>query len=182
MTGGERSRVLAVNSIDPVMSLLSAVGLAAARGSALLIDTGNHLARGGRTLADLADDGPRLDELSPGRSGVAVLGSGQLPASDIRVVAEHLATRWPGVVIRVWRLDWEGPTVPVVPLYPGVMAFEHAGAAVWQPLPSGPPARGPGPVLPRLPAALVRRVLRGGHPGNGRWVRAWQQAWELPWA
>jgi hypothetical protein len=174
--------VLAVSSADPVMSLLGAVGLAASRESTLLIDTGGHLAKGPRTLVDVAEDGPTLEEVSPGRSGVAVLGSGHLPAGDVRTLAQALATRWPGVVVRLWRLDWEGPSVPVVPLYPGVLDVGHVGAAVWQPLPAGPRPRGPGPVLPRLRPSLVRRVLRGGHPGRCAWVSAWREVWELPWA
>jgi hypothetical protein len=97
-------------------------------------------------------------------------------------MAQQLAAGWPAVVIRAIGDDWPGPVVPVHVLYPGWLAPTTRHAAVWQRLASGPPAPGPGPVLPRLGWRLARRVLGGGRPGEGRWVRAWRQVWDLPWA
>ncbi|MCI0677609.1 MAG: hypothetical protein L0Z63_01005 [Actinobacteria bacterium] len=182
MWGGETHRVLAVRSVDPLLSLLGSIGLVAARGTGLVVDTGGQLGRGRRSLADLASDGPRLDEVGPGRSGIAVLGSGHLPLVEVESVAGILATRWPGVVVRLCGDGWTGATVPVVPLYPGCLAPEEMGAAVWQRIAGGSQPPGPGPVLPDLRSSLVRRVLGGGHPGRGRWVRAWSRVWEMPWA
>ena len=74
-----RLGVIAVTSPDPVLSLLSALGLAQVAGSALVIDMCGDLAlASGRTLSDLAADGPSASELSPGRSGVALLSSGPI--------------------------------------------------------------------------------------------------------
>jgi hypothetical protein len=174
--------VLAVRSVDPVMSLLGPIGLAASLGTALVVDASAGARRGTRTLADIARDGPRLDELSPGRAGVAVIASGDLAAPEIEAVVGRLATRWPAVAVRIGGLEWDGPTVPLRPLYPGALAPEPAGAAVWQPVAGGSRPPGPGPVLPRLRPSLVRRVLAGAAPNNGRWVRSWRQVWELPWA
>ena len=62
-----RLGVLAVASPDPVLSLLSALGLAQVAGSALVIDMCGDLAlQSGRTLSDLAADGPSVSELGPG--------------------------------------------------------------------------------------------------------------------
>jgi hypothetical protein len=182
MTGRERSRVLAVRCADPILSVIAPVALGSTRGTALIIDLGDQMGMGPRTLADLARDGPRLDELSPGRSGVAVLRSGRLPPAEVAVMAQQLAVGWPAVVIRAISDDWPGPIVPVHVLYPGWLAPTTRQAAVWQRLASGPQAPGPGPVLPTLGSRLVRRVLGGGRPGEGRWVRAWRQVWDLPWA
>jgi hypothetical protein len=180
--GRERSRVLAVRCADPVLSVLAPVGLAATRGTALVVDLVGEMGSGGRTLADMAKDGPRLEELSPGRPGVALLGSGHLSLDDVVALVDDFATRWPAVVVRAGTSDWPGPTVPVWALYPGWLAPMTREPAVWQKLPAGPPPPGPGPVLPLLGSGVVRRVLSGGLPGHGRWVRAWRQVWELPWA
>jgi hypothetical protein len=183
MTGREGSRVLAIESVDPLLSLLGAVGLAASRGTALIVDAAGDLGRGRRTLADIAADGPRLVEVSPGRAGIATISAGPLPSDEMETIAQELARRWPALVVRLDGRHWDGPTVPLRPLYPGCLAPTVGGsAAVWQRLRSGSRPPGPGPILPELRPALVRRVLGGGHPGSGRWVKAWRLVWDLPWA
>ena len=178
-----RFGVLAVASPDPVLSLLSALGLAQVAGSALVIDMCLDLAlESDRTLSDLAADGPSLSELSPGRSGVALLTSGPIELEDASPLIDHLAQGWPAVVIRCPRGLWPGPTVPVRPLLPGLLRSIDDGPSVWQPMAAGSRPPGPGPVLPRLSGTLARRLLSGRSAGGARWVRAWERVWEMPWA
>lgn len=175
--------MLAVASSDPVLSVLGPIGLATAAGTALIVDLGDELLRPRtRNLADIAAEGARLSELAPGRRGVAMISSGGLSPDSVPELVARLALHWPAVVIRPGAWVWEGPTVPLIPLYPGWLAPSHIGAAVWQRVRGGisPPAAGP--VLPTPGAAMVRRMLAGGLPGRSRWVRAWGPVWELAWA
>ncbi|MDX1468933.1 MAG: hypothetical protein R3258_06290 [Acidimicrobiia bacterium] len=183
MDGVGRIRVLAVWSPDPVMSLLAPVGLASAAGTALVIDRVRRQPQGtGRTLFDVVNEGPRLDEISPGRPGVATIGAGSLGASETHEAAQTLASRWPAVVVRAPSDAWPGPIVPVHVLYGGaVLTWDH-GPAVWQPVDGAGRAPGPGPMLPRVAPRMVRHILRGWLPGPGRWTRAWRQVWGIPWA
>jgi len=172
-----------VRSVDPVLSVVAPLGLAASAGTALVVDLAGDLhVDGGRTLADIDIEGPRRDELSPGRSGVAVIGAGSIDVLRASELIAELGTRWPALVVRVNSGMWDGPIVPVVPLYPGWLASNTDAASVWQPIGVSrrPPA--PGPVLPVLRPSLVRRLLSGRLPGRSRWVRAWSRVWELPWA
>lgn len=175
--------VLGVESTDPVLSLLAALGLGQTAGTALVVDLCRDLLlRTGRTLADIAADGPSVSELSPGRTGIAVIESGPLHMSDCRAVIDAMAANWPAVVVRAPSGHWDGPTVPVRALLPGLL---HTGAttpAVWQPVVSGVRPSGPGPVLPKLRSSLVRRMLAGRAAGRARWVRAWEPIWGMPWA
>lgn len=175
--------MLAVASADPVMSLLGPIGLAASVGTALIVDLGSgSKTLQARTLADIAEDGPRLDELAPGRSGVAMISAGALSLESAAIWVERLAAHWPAIVIRPGPHAWPGPTVPLVPLYPGWLAPAPVGAAVWQPVPGGSRPSGSGPVLPALGAGLARRMLGGSLPVRSRWVRSWAVVWDLPWA
>ena len=183
MVGKGRFGILAVRSPDPVLSLLAPLGLAASAGTALLVDlVGGPPVDRGRTLADLAADGPRLAELSPGRSGVAVLAGGPITCQASVEPIEHLASRWPAIVVRVAGEEWPGPTVPARPLYPGWLAPTGADAAVWQPMGAGSRPPGPGPVLPRLRASTISQLLNGRLPRRSRWIGAWERVWGLPWA
>ncbi len=175
--------MLAVASADPVMSLLGPIGLAASVGTALIVDMGLglHLPRS-RTLADIAADGPRLEELAPGRTGVAFVSAGGLAPESVVGLVHRLARHWPAVVVRASPSGWDGPTAPLFPLYPGWLAPDHGGAAVWQRVPGGSSPPGPGPVLPSLRRAAAERMLAGGLPRLDRWVRAWREVWTLPWA
>ena len=178
-----RGSVLAVRSIDPVLSVAGPIGLAASVKTALVVDMAGGLSLGGhRTLADIAAEGPTLDELSPGRSGVAFIRGGPIPWAEATVILDELARRWPSIVVRAGDRDWDGPTVPVVPLYPGFLEAIDRSAAVWQPVGAATRPPGPGPVLPGLGPGLARKVLLGRLPGRSRWVNAWGQVWDLPWA
>jgi hypothetical protein len=173
--------VLAVSSPEPVLSLLSALGLAQVARSALVIDLCRDLALDGRTLSDLVSEGPSLSELRPGRAGVALLGSGPITADGARPLIDTLAEGWPAVVIRCHPGQWEGPMVPVRALLPGLLRSSEQDPAVWQPVGAGIRPPGPGPVLPRLRGSLVRRLLAGRAAGRARWVRAWERVWSMPW-
>jgi hypothetical protein len=178
-----RFGVLAVTSVDPVLSLVSALGLGQTAGSALVIDLCRDLSvRTARTLSDLVVEGPSLAELSPGRSGVALIGSGPITVEDTLPVIEALAVNWPAIVVRCQPGHWPGPSVPVRALLPGFLEPVEQSPAVWQPLASGARPPGPGPVLPRLRTTLVRRLLSGRAAGRSTWVRAWEPIWRMPWA
>lgn len=172
-----------MRSIDPVLSVVGPLGLAASSGTALVVDLGDGLhMRPGRTLADIDLEGPRLDELSPGRPGVAVIEAGAIDEARAVELIGILATRWPALVIRVNGSPWDGPTVPLVPLYPGWLSSTSQAAAVWQPVGASSKPSGPGPVLPELRRSLVRRLLGGQLPLRSRWIRSWSSVWEMPWA
>ena len=182
-SGPGRYGILGVESSDPVLSLLSALGLAQTVGTALVIDMRRDLlVHGDRTLADVAAEGPSIGELSPGRSGVALMSSGPLAPGECRSVIEALGLNWPAIVIRCDRGHWEGPTVPVRPLLHGLLRPVETSAAVWQPVSAGVRPSGPGPVLPRLGGSLTRHLLAGRVARRSRWVRAWGPVWGLPWA
>ncbi len=181
--GRERALVLAVAADDPVMSVLGPIGLASCVGTALIIDLGGRLGGpAGRTLADLAEDGPRRAEAMPVRKGIAVMSSGGLGVSDSHDLVMRLASGWPAVVVRLAGEPWPGAVVPVVPLFPGVLAPSFDRPSVWQRVRAGSVPPGPGPVLPRLGAGTARRALAGAVPLRGRWLRAWRPVWGLPWA
>ncbi len=181
--GRERSRVLAVRSVDPVMSVLGPVGLAASSGTALVVDFNDQMGRSSsRSLADLVTEGPRLAELSPGRKGVAILRAGGVGVAEAHPIVERLAVHWPAVVVREPVDGWPGPVVPVQLMYPGCLYPTSTEPSVWQSLGLGARPPGPGPILPPLNPAQVRRVLNGSLPTRGRWLTTWERVWELPWA
>ena len=183
MEGVGRRGALGVESPDPALSLFGALGLGAAAGTALVIDLTVGCPIGTvRTLADLVEDGPSLDELSPTRTGVALIAGGAIGVEEGLPVIERLAANWPAVVIRCDSGGWPGPTVPVRPLWPGLLAPTEPYPAVWQSLAGGIRPPGPGPVLPRLTARKARGLLAGRMPGRGRWLEVWKTVWRMPWA
>lgn len=183
MVGKGRHPILGVWSPDPVLSTVAPIGLAAAAGTALLVDLATTTQTTGRTLADLVSEGPRLAELSPGRPGVAFLAGGNVDLSVGIDMLQQLAGHWPAVVIRAPDANLAFVTVPVIPLFPGILApTPQVGHGVWQPVGGGAEPPGPGPVLPRLRAGVVRRMLSGHLPRRSRWMDAWRPVWEMPWA
>ncbi|MGD2103469.1 MAG: hypothetical protein PVG83_14650 [Acidimicrobiia bacterium] len=180
-----RHPVLGLTSDDPILSAVAPIGLAAAAGTALIVDLVADAPHtpSARTLRDVAADGPSLAELSPGRRGVALIRGGGLDHPEAVDVIETLTGRWPAVVVRTSPGSWPFPEVPVIPLFPGVItvapATRHAG--VWQPVRGGSEPPGPGPVLPLLRPWLVRRLLSARLPRRSAWVRAWSKVWEMPW-
>lgn len=181
--GMGRHSALAIRSADPLLSFAAAVGLAAARRTTLIVDTVVDERAEGRTLADVVEEGPTLAELSPGRTGVALVPAGALGPDQISAAINELARHWPAVVVRSSFKVASLPTVPVVPLYPvSAPLVSLPPVAVWQPIHSWSAPPGPGPVLPRLPGRHLRRILARTLPRKSRWMSAWEPIWEMPWA
>jgi hypothetical protein len=183
MVGKGRHQVLGLWSPDPVLSMVAPIGLAASVGTALVVDLASTGRQPGRSLADLVSEGPALAELSPGRSGIAYLPGGEVDLAVAISLTEQFLRHWPAVVIRVPSTGHPFATVPVIPLFPGRFSPVPVPArGVWQPVSGGAAPPGPGPVLPRLRAGLVRRLLAGQLPRHSRWMMAWRPVWEMPWA
>jgi hypothetical protein len=183
MEGVGRPGVLGVESADPVLSLFGALGLAAAAGTALVVDMSATLVTATtRTIADLLEDGPSLNELSPARSGVAVISAGPIASADASSMIARLAVNWPAVVVRCTAETWSGPKVPVRPLLPGLLAPTEMIPAVWQAVYGGVHPPGPGPVLPRLGPRAANNLMLGRLPRRGSWLRVWGKVWGMPWA
>lgn len=167
-----------------MLGALAPLGLGAAAGTALVVDldpTGPHYPGTG-SLADLVADGPRRSDLSPDRSGLAVLRNGGVTADAATEVLAALGEGWPSVVLRlpgVAATDREAD-VAVYPLVPGGLFPSRTHApAVFQDLGFRIPS--PGPQLPVLSRATAAALLAGSIPARSRWVRAWQPAWEGQW-
>jgi hypothetical protein len=182
MVGKGRHPILGVWSPDPVLSTVAPIGLAAAAGTALIVDLASTTRGTSRTLADLVSEGPKLAELSPGRPGIALLAGGNVDRATGFDILRQLGEHWPAVVIRTADRDLPFATVPVIPLFPGMLAPTPMSHGVWQPVGGGAEPPGPGPVLPRLRGGVIRRMLSGHLPKRSRWIAAWRPVWELPWA
>jgi len=173
---------------DGLLGALAPLGLAAAAGTALVVDLDPHgpAYPGPRSLADLVTGGPRRADLEPERAGVAVLRNGGVSAADAAPVLRAMTERWPRVVLRLPpRPAPARGGVAVVPLrllIPGGLFRSEGRPAVYQATPH--PMRLPGPGI-RLPVPARRTtaaLLAGRVPAAGdRWVRAWRPVWEAPW-
>ena len=188
--GDWRYRVMAVRcAVDPVLHALAPLGLAAARGTALVVDLDEEAPSypGSTSLAKLVISQPRLSDLRPLRSGVAVLPNGSINPREAAEVVEALVTGWPAVVLRLGAdrgvppAVSEAPVVPVAPLLPGFLHPPLAGPAVYQAVLPGPPPRLRGAVLPPLGRSHIQRMLTGTGLPPRRWVRAWERVWEMSW-
>ena len=165
-----------------MLSFVGSIGLAASAGTALIVDVGGRgLASESRTLRDIADSGPTLAELRPGRTGVAVVSGVGLEEDLLRSTLAELAGSWQAIVL-MDSPSGPGQRVPLTPLLPGLAAIDLMGPGVWQPAAGFKAAPGPGLVLPRLRSGLVRQLLRRQLPHRSRWIRAWSPVWEMPWA
>lgn len=178
-----RSAILAISAPgDSVLHAVAPLGLAASAGPAIVVDLDREAPPypGDRTLAMLAADGPRRDDLVPARSGVAVLANGGIGPDEAIPLIEALAGSWPAVVVRSGRVRPPFPLVRVFGLLPGLTPAVE-GPAVYQRLGPGSPPRLSGLVLPPVGRGDILRMLAGGRPGSRRWVVAWRRAWELRW-
>lgn len=169
------SVVSVVTEVDALLGAVAPVVLASAHPSALVVDRDGGVALPGeRTLAQMAADGPRLADLVPERRGVALLPNGGVPAGDADDLIGALAERWPVVVVR-GRLPGT-PIIPVIPLFPGLVA--GAAAVHVETGLMDPPADGL--VVPAPTRSAVRRIFAGrGVPH--RLVAAWAHVWSRPW-
>ncbi len=171
---------------DGLLSAVAPIGLAAAAGTALVVDLDplGPAYPGKASLADLVVEGPRRADLVPGRAGVAVLRNGGVGAVEAREVMDALVIGWPHLVVRVanpGHAEGLAPVVPVWPLLPGILAPQAETLSVYQRtgFVTNPP--GPGPVLPRLRPAFLAGLLNGTLAHRSRWVAAWREIWRLPW-
>ena len=173
---------------DGLLGALAPLGLAAAAGTALVIDLdpGGPVYPGEGSLAELVAAGPRRDDLTPGRSGVAVLRNGGIAPTAAAEVVGALVSGWDRVVLRLPPRpapDLSGiPVVPVHLLLPGGLFEAGPGPAVFQSTPGWVKPPRPGVRLPVPARGTVAALIAGRLPGAGdRWVRAWRRVWELPW-
>jgi hypothetical protein len=170
---------------DGVLGAVAPLALGAAAGTALVVDLdpeGPHYP-GAATLADLVAQGPRRDDLSPRRRGLAVMRNGGIGPDAASEVVEALVAGWPAMVLRLPRDTVGRPgALPILPLLPGGLLRTYPGSAVYQQ--SGwrldPP--GDGLVLPRPRRNTIGMLLTGVVPPPGnRWIRAWKRVWSHPW-
>jgi hypothetical protein len=167
---------------DAVLGAVAPLGLAAAAGTALVVDLDPHGPRypGSGSLAALVADGPRRSDLSPDRRGVAVLANGGIDREDARAVIDALVDGWPAVVIRLPG-DYAGGAgaVPVVPLVPGDLLSVYGSDAVFQQAGWRVPSPDAAIVLPRPRRSTISMLLTGmSPPPADRWVGAWRELWE----
>lgn len=166
---------------DLLLHHLSGIGLAACRGTALLVDLDPRApAYPGRlTIADLVRDGLRRSDLAPGKEGVAVLGNGGAdPEAALELVAA-LSDGWPAVVVRAGVDPLPIPVVPVAPVFPAQWDESPWPVVRQQLLPSR--RRPDRLVLPPLRRSQVRAMLDGRVRPSWRWVAAWAPVWETTW-
>ncbi len=171
---------------DGLLGALAPLGLAAAAGTALVVDLdpAGPSYPGTGSLAQLVADQPRRQDLEPTRSGLAVLRNGGIEYSEAFKVVAALIHGWPAVVLRL--ASGSGPpseltALTVLPLVPGGL-FEPVEAveapAVYQPMGfrmASPPA---GMMLPPFPRRVAAALLGGNVPRRSRWIRAWGSLWD----
>ncbi|HJR93778.1 MAG TPA: hypothetical protein VJ938_15160 [Acidimicrobiia bacterium] len=178
------ARILGVRTFgDEVLAALAPLGLAAAAGTALVVDLDpDGLAYPGqRSLAEAVAEGPRRTELRPEREGVAYLRNGGADVDAAVEMITVLGENWPAIVLRLAATEVPFPVVPVRPLWPGFLAPQGGRPAVWQAVPGGGSPPGPGPVLPAPGRFTIASLLGGRRPPRSRWIRAWIDVWGLPW-
>lgn len=167
---------------DGLLGALAPLGLGAAAGTALVVDLQPDGPRypGEGSLAQLVAEGPRRVDLSPQRTGLAVLRNGGIDWFAATEILDALAAGWPSVVLRLPPAEEVRPSdVVVAPLVPGGV-MSAPSATVYQDLGFRVPA--PGPVLPTLSRFTAGSLLAGSVPRRSRWVRAWRGAWDGAWA
>ena len=168
---------------DLVLSLAIPLGLAARRGTAIVIDldpAGPPLSGGG-DLASLVERGPTESDLSPARRGVAVLGNGGISVADAAEVVGAIAQRWPNVVLRCPPHEQPGQgVVTVVPVLPDPFALVANGTVVYQRTSfGGDPADGQIVLPVPRPAAIASLMAGRIPPVRDRWMRALDAVWSL---
>lgn len=170
-------------NLDGLLSAIAPLGLGAAAGTALVVDTDpdGPAYPGSASLAELLAEGPRRADLTPARAGMAVLRSGGASLADARDLLGVLASGWPAVVVRVpAHQPVDGRLVPVAPALPGALAQRPSVRHVVQTTGLAPAPRN-GIVLPRPSGRLVRDLLNGVVRPRDRWIRAWRPVWEVVW-
>ncbi len=172
---------------DGLLGALAPLALAVSAGTCLVVDL-DPLGPGypgSRSLADLVADGPRREDLVPGRSGIAVIRNGGVDAARSTEVVAALVEGWDRVVLRLAPRRPAAVPFPVIPvrlMLPGALFPPVEGPAVYQATPAGFRMPGPGIRLPIPSRSTVAALIRGRLPaGRDRWIRAWRRAWEVSW-
>lgn len=169
---------------DGLLGALAPLGAALAAPPALVIDLDplGPAYPGDRSLADLVEDDPTEDDLTPG-PGVAVLRNGGVGPSDTADVVAALLQRWERVVLRLAPRPRPEADVPIVPvrLLTGGWYQSGDGSVVWQATGDWVPMPSDGVRLPVPEPATVRALLAGRRPGRSRWVTAWRSVWGTAW-
>lgn len=166
---------------DGVLGAVAPLGLAAAAGTALVVDLdpGGPRYPGSESLADLVANGPRRDDLHPIRRGVAVLANGGIEAEDAEHIVSALVDGWPAVVLRL-AADHSGGggAVPVLPLVPGDLFSDYGSRAVYQRSGWRVSAPDGATVLPRPRRSTIAMLLDGRMPPpRDRWIGGWRAVW-----
>jgi hypothetical protein len=168
---------------DGVLGAVAPLGLAAAAGTALVVDLdpGGPNYPGAATLADLVADGPRRGDLSPSRRGVAVLANGGIDPEEAAWLLDALVEGWPSVVLRLPAgHDGSVGAIPVIPLVPGDLFAEYGSRAVYQQSGWRVEAPASSVVLPRPRRSTIGMLLSGAAPPRwDRWISAWRPLWEI---
>ena len=176
---------------DGVLGAIGPLALAATQPTALVVDLDPAGPRYGsaRSLRELVEEGPRASDLSPPRSGIAVLANGGIGLEDSRKIVDLLMRGWPAAVLRLAPEapdDVPAPIVPVHLLIPGRL-FPPQGRGVYQPVTAAGNrdqrrlASTGALVLPAAPRRVVRAFLEGSQPAASRWVAAWRRVWVAAW-
>lgn len=166
-----------------MLGALAPLGLAAAAGTALVIDLDPQGPRypGTGSLAQLVADQPRRQDLEPTRPGLAVLRNGGVDYGEAGNVVAALVRGWPAVVLRLGsgvRPPPELTAVTVHPLVPGGLFAAPEAAAVYQPMGFRMAVPEPGLMLPPLTRRVAGALLGGNVPRRSRWIRAWGALWD----
>jgi hypothetical protein len=171
---------------DEVLGAVGPLGLAAAAGTALVVDLDPEgpAYPGDVSLASLVADGPTKADLSPHRRGVAVVRNGGIDPQDAELVLRALVEGWPAVVFRLPAGHIaDGSALPILPLVPGSLLRRSSGPAVYQRSAWRVQAPPNAVVLPRPGTGTISALLNGRspHPAD-RWIRAWRRVWRSAWA
>ena len=173
---------------DGLLGALAPLGLAIAAGRPSLVvdlDEQGPSYPGPSSLAGLAADRPRLSDLRPGRTGVAVLRNGGVPASQASDVIEGILDGWDCVVLRLPPRTTVVVPIPIVPVrldIPGGWFGPVPSPAVRQATGRRPRGTVVGVRLPVPSHSAIGALLRGEMPPRwDRWIRAWGKVWEVPW-
>jgi hypothetical protein len=169
-------------SNDGVLGVVAPIGMAAAKGTCLVVDLVADSHREGVSLASIVSEGPRKSHLEPQHSGVSFLHNGGVDLPEAAEVLEALCSSWPNVLVSIAdrSVAFElAPAVEVQAILIGPFVAPLLSDAVLQPVGlGGPPKRHDGHVLAPLSARTVRSILTGIVNPGSRWVRSWLPVWE----
>lgn len=160
---------------DDLLGVVAPLVVAATHQTALVVDLDPVGARlpTRRSLAELVSEGPTRAELSPTKTGLAVLGNGGVTADESADVVAALCDRWPAVVLRVRCETSLAPTVHVVPGL--VSGPAPSRSTIWV----GGPERDR--VVVRRPPRRAFHAAFEGRRLTGVWQRSWWSATRSMW-